>query len=187
MPTNNNKTWSTDDISQLQQISHLYTLSELAQIFERSEPSVRSKLSRLGLKHRDSISTPSVEPDGFKWCPKCTELLPYAAFSKSSRGRFGLFNNCRTCEAKKKVQKQRETKSYSSISALTPEERERYIEDYKLSLINRNLFCPKCQEPKQIDDYIYTVRIRKNEYKVGKCCKVCQRRYKMRRLQERGY
>ncbi|MYV97363.1 endonuclease VII domain-containing protein [Streptomyces sp. SID3343] len=59
----------------------------------RSAESYRARRERAGFKLRPKVDV----PDGYKRCPKCEQIKPYAEWHKSSRQYDGLAARCKPC------------------------------------------------------------------------------------------
>jgi hypothetical protein len=63
-----------------------------------AERAARSREARRVQPRRHRFPPPQLEvPDGFKWCPDCSEVLPLAGFPRSKANASGIATYCLAC------------------------------------------------------------------------------------------
>ena len=90
------------------------------------------------------------EPEGYKYCSKCRELLPYSDFSLHPNGRYGLQPRCKDCHAA-------DSKQYSAARPpSTPEKNSKYLlkrkygltlDEYDDLVLRYGGVCGICKQP----------------------------------------
>lgn len=106
-----------------------------------------------------------------KKCINCNLELPITDFSKDRRSKDGRKNICDICLER------------LNLELAEQERREKLIEKYREKYINKRLYCKKCEQPKNIDDYYISV---KKDNTVFKLCKDCHKeRDRKKREQEK--
>lgn len=154
------KRWTEEEEDKLKFIYKTHTNEELEEIFGRSIGTIANKACILKICKKEK--RPEVK-EGFKYCPKCKEILPKENFSKNKKTKDGLQSYCKIC---KRIYEK--TKENNEVY-----DRSKIIEEYRQKEKDTIFFCKQCNKEKTLMDYI--IGIRKN--KIRKECKECSQRH----------
>ena len=167
------KRWTKEEEEMLTKIHHLYTVKELAEIFQVTKNSIAQKKCRLGLKYeKENIQ------EGYKKCWYCKEIKTIDNFWLQAKQNDGYQTMCKQCkkiyEANRKMKEEVANKN-------------KKLNDYVERNKNTKFYCEKCNEEKKISDYYLQVTNRGVYKRCKKCADKKNTEKKLERIKDRGY
>lgn len=176
------KIWSEEENNHLVHVHKLYSISELAEMFECTEKQIYNKLHKLKLLEVETEEDIDI-PEGHKRCSQCKEIRLLEEFHNNRSKPDGKSTECKYCARENNIIRWRKKKAEQEMIE-EAQKRQEYID----SLSNKKLVC-KHHGEQTIDDYRICKNKRNGNY--SRKCKKCESEYQKqavaRRLKEQGY
>jgi len=171
------KIWTKEETALFKQIFHLYTASELAEIFNCDKEKINNKAVTEKLSEKRTEA-----PEGMKRCSTCKEIFELDFFDNNKYNKDGKATECKPCNRLRKSLAYRKKKHEQEQKELEAK-RIAYIKKFE----GKTIVC-KHHGEQTIDDYRLYVNANGNySRKCKECEKISLKVRREKQLKEKGY